>query len=75
MLFHCMFWTKTFLKSNLLWKGKDSKDSDKKMKELDNDARKYTNDVNIMLMILCSFWHILKKSKRFKTHYISRKFI
>lgn len=75
MLFRCMFRRKTFLKSNLLWKGKDSKDSDKKMKELDNDARKYTNDVNIMLMILCSFWHILKKSKRFKTHYISRKFI
>lgn len=45
------------------------------MKELDNDARKYTNDVNIMLMILCSFWHIFKKSKHFKTHYISRKFI
>lgn len=45
------------------------------MKELDNDARKYTNDVNIMLMILCSFWHIFIKSKRFKTHYISRKFI
>lgn len=64
-----------FLKLNLLWKGKDLKDSDKKMKELDNDVCKYINDVNIMLMILCFFWYILKKLKCFKIYYIFCKFI